>query len=89
MVETTASAPKSRCMDFGYFNVVIVLDIFVAAALMEYYCTKDAKIAGNIFELGFKKFKNNPEYILEYLDFLSHLNETNNTRWAVCLCEIN
>jgi cleavage stimulation factor subunit 3 len=47
---------------------------------MEYYCTKDAKIAGNIFELGFKKFKTNPDYILEYLDFLSHLNESNNTR---------
>ena len=28
---------------------------FVAAALMEYYCTKDTKIAGNVFELGFKK----------------------------------
>ncbi len=48
---------------------------------MEYYCTKEAKIAGNIFELGFKKFKTNPDYILEYLDFLSHLNDSNNTRW--------
>ena len=54
--------------------------MYVAAALMEYYCTKDSKIAGNIFELGFKKFKTNPDYILEYLDFLSHLNEANNTR---------
>jgi cleavage stimulation factor subunit 3 len=55
----------------------------VAAALMEYYCTKDAKIAGNIFELGFKKFKTNADYILEYLDFLSHLNEANNTRFVL------
>lgn len=48
--------------------------IFVAAALMEYYCTKDQKIASNVFELGFKKFKDNEEYILAYIDYLSHLN---------------
>lgn len=54
--------------------------IYVAAALMEYYCTKDKKIAGNIFELGFKRFKGNPKYVLEYIDYLSHLNEDNNTR---------
>ena len=33
---------------------------FVAAALMEYYCTKDTKIAGNVFELGFKKLVQAP-----------------------------
>jgi cleavage stimulation factor subunit 3 len=64
----------------NHFVVSFLQDVFVAAALMEYYCTKDAKIAGNIFELGFKKFKTNADYILEYLDFLSHLNEANNTR---------
>ena len=48
--------------------------VYVAAALMEYYCTKDRKIAGNVFELGFKKFKDNEEYILAYVDHLSHLN---------------
>ncbi len=30
---------------------------YAAAALMEYYCTKDKKVAANVFELGFKKFK--------------------------------
>lgn len=54
--------------------------VYVAAALMEYYCTKDNKVAGNVFELGFKKFKSNPAYILEYTQFLSHLNEDNNMR---------
>ena len=54
--------------------------VYVAAALMEYYCTKDKKIAGNVFELGFKKFKDNHKYVLEYIEFLSHLNEDNNTR---------
>lgn len=54
--------------------------VFVAAALMEYYCSKDKNIAFRIFELGLKKFSDNPEYILCYIDYLSHLNEDNNTR---------
>ena len=48
--------------------------MYVAAALMEYYCTKDRKIAANVFELGFKKFKDNEEFVLAYVDYLSHLN---------------
>ena len=54
--------------------------VFVAAALMEYYCTKDMKIAGNVFELGFKKHKTDRGYVSEYIQYLSHLNEDNNTR---------
>ena len=54
--------------------------VYVAAAHMEYYCTKDKKIAGNVFELGFKKFKTNEKYVLEYIKFLSHVNEDNNMR---------
>lgn len=53
---------------------------FVAAALMEYYCSKDKNIAFRIFELGLKKFASNPQYVLCYIDYLSHLNEDNNTR---------
>lgn len=48
--------------------------VYVAAALMEYYCTKDKNIAFRIFELGLKKFGDNPDYILCYIDYLSHLN---------------
>ncbi|XP_065209066.1 protein suppressor of forked isoform X2 [Planococcus citri] len=54
--------------------------VFVAAALMEYYCSKDKNIAFRIFELGLKKFSNCPEYVICYIDYLSHLNEDNNTR---------
>lgn len=54
--------------------------IFVCAALMEYYCSKDKNIAFRIFELGLKKFSDNPDYISCYIDYLSHLNEDNNTR---------
>ncbi|KAL0281231.1 UNVERIFIED_CONTAM: hypothetical protein PYX00_002281 [Menopon gallinae] len=54
--------------------------VFVAAALMEYYCSKDKNIAFRIFELGLKKFGDNPDYVRCYIDYLSHLNEDNNTR---------
>lgn len=53
---------------------------FVAAAWMEYYCSKDKNVAFKIFELGLKKFGDNPDYILSYIDYLSHLNDDNNTR---------
>ena len=49
-------------------------DVYVAAALMEYFCTKDKKIASNIFELGFKKYKEQVGFVSHYLDFLIHLN---------------
>nr|XP_032813917.1 cleavage stimulation factor subunit 3 [Petromyzon marinus] len=54
--------------------------VYVAAALMEYYCSKDKAVAFKIFELGLKKYGDTPEYILAYIDYLSHLNEDNNTR---------
>ncbi|KAL4083506.1 hypothetical protein QTP88_028822 [Uroleucon formosanum] len=54
--------------------------VYVAAALMEYYCSKDKNIAFRIFELGLKKYCDNPQYIISYIDYLSHLNEDNNTR---------
>lgn len=46
---------------------------------MEYYCSKEPKIAMNIFDLGLKKYSD-PDFALAYVDFLSHLNEDNNTR---------
>ncbi|XP_070535055.1 cleavage stimulation factor subunit 3-like [Ptychodera flava] len=54
--------------------------VFIAAALMEYYCSKDKSVAFKIFELGLKKYGDIPDYILSYVDYLSHLNEDNNTR---------
>ncbi|RWS07998.1 Protein suppressor of forked-like protein [Dinothrombium tinctorium] len=54
--------------------------VYTCAALMEYYCSKDKTVACKIFELGLKKFGSDPDFILSYIDFLSHLNEENNTR---------
>ncbi len=54
--------------------------IYIAAALMEYYCTKDNNIAFNIFNLGLKKYGQNVDYILAYIDYMTHLNEDHNAR---------
>lgn len=54
--------------------------VYVSAALMEYYCSKDTNVAMKIFDLGCKTFGDDPNYCLAYTDFLSHLNEDNNTR---------
>lgn len=48
--------------------------VYCAAALMEYYCSKNKEIAFRIFELGLKKFPENSDYIMSYVDYLSHLN---------------
>ena len=48
--------------------------IYVVAALIEFYCSKDQNIAYKIFELGLRKHQNETSYITAYLDFLSHLN---------------
>jgi len=58
----------------------IEFHVFVAAALMEYYCSKEKNIALKILELGLKRFGDNPEYAASYIEFMSHLNEDNNTR---------
>ena len=41
---------------------------------MEYLVTKDQTIALKIFELGMKKFGDEPGYIMAYLDHLTHIN---------------
>lgn len=51
--------------------------IYVAAALMEYYCSKDQNVAFRIFELGLKKFPDDVDYIMCYVEYLSHLNGMN------------
>lgn len=54
--------------------------LYTFDALMEFYCSKDKNVACKIFELGLKKYGHDPNYISSYIDFLSHLNEENNTR---------
>ncbi|KAF9898213.1 mRNA 3'-end-processing protein rna14, partial [Lobosporangium transversale] len=54
--------------------------VYIAAALMEYHCTKDASIAGKVFELGYKSFSDETDYVDQYLEFLIQLNDDSNAR---------
>lgn len=58
--------------------------VFVSNALLEYHADKKVDVAERIFRFGLDNAKpslaGNAAYALEYLDFLSHLTEDNNTR---------
>ncbi|KAL6735069.1 hypothetical protein Aduo_005546 [Ancylostoma duodenale] len=43
-------------------------------------CLQDKDVAMRVFDLGLKKYGDEPEYACAYVDFLTHLNEDNNTR---------
>ena len=52
---------------------------------MEYYSAKDKNLAIKIFELGLKRFSDKPEYVRQYMDFMSNMNDDNNTRYVPSL----
>ncbi|ORY53977.1 hypothetical protein BCR35DRAFT_310473 [Leucosporidium creatinivorum] len=51
-----------------------------ASATMEFFWNNDPKVATNVFELGLKTFSKEPEYVLQYLDYLIRTNNPNNAR---------
>ncbi|KYQ88973.1 cleavage stimulation factor subunit 3 [Tieghemostelium lacteum] len=54
--------------------------VYIALSLIEYYVNQDPKMARDIFEIGLKKFPLETPYINFCIEFLSNLNEENNTR---------
>ncbi|GAM23800.1 hypothetical protein SAMD00019534_069750 [Acytostelium subglobosum LB1] len=54
--------------------------VYIALGFIEYYVNQDTKTARDIFELGLKKFSTEIPYVHFYVDFLTNLNEDNNTR---------
>ncbi|KNC45972.1 cleavage stimulation factor 77 kDa subunit [Thecamonas trahens ATCC 50062] len=54
--------------------------VYIAAALSEFHFTKDLGIAVRIFEAGMEKYGTEPEYVLAYLDHLTHLNDESAAR---------
>ncbi|VAH72485.1 unnamed protein product [Triticum turgidum subsp. durum] len=54
--------------------------VYVAYATMSFCLDKDAKVAQNVFEVGLKRFMQEPGYVLEYADFLCRLNDDRNVR---------
>uniref|UniRef100_A0AC34R5A3 Suppressor of forked domain-containing protein n=1 Tax=Panagrolaimus sp. JU765 TaxID=591449 RepID=A0AC34R5A3_9BILA len=57
--------------------------IFIAGALMEFHCSKDVSVAQKIFDYGLKQYGNVPEFATAYVDFLTHVNDDNNTRVVI------
>ncbi|KAI9638306.1 putative cleavage stimulation factor, 77kDa subunit [Dioszegia hungarica] len=54
--------------------------IYEASALMEYHVNKDSGVAIRIFELGFKLFSDDVDYVIKYLQFLLNVNDDTNAR---------
>jgi hypothetical protein len=54
--------------------------VFLASALLEFVCHKEANIGLNIIRVGAQKFGEDPDYILHYIDYLIHLNDDSNIR---------
>jgi len=55
-------------------------EVYEAAALMEYHCTKATDVAMRIFERGLEKFPDEEEFALRYLGFLISINDDSNAR---------
>ncbi|KDQ20470.1 hypothetical protein BOTBODRAFT_100538 [Botryobasidium botryosum FD-172 SS1] len=53
-------------------------EVYEAAALMEYHCTKAADVATKIFEIGLKSFGEDAEFVLRYMSFLITINDASN-----------
>lgn len=57
--------------------------VYVAAAFMEYFCTKDKNIAYKIFQLGSTKFDHIPEYVLSFIELAKHINGKENFKNSI------
>ncbi|KAL4253804.1 mRNA 3'-end-processing protein RNA14 [Abortiporus biennis] len=55
-------------------------EVYEAAALMEYHCTKATDVATRIFEKGLENFPDEVEFALRYLGFLISINDDTNAR---------
>jgi len=55
-------------------------EVYEAAALMEYHCTKAATVATRIFEKGLEIFPDEIDFVLRYLGFLISINDE--TSWV-------
>jgi hypothetical protein len=46
---------------------------------MEYHINKQFEVARKIFELGLRKFSDQIDFILQYIDFMMHTNDDNSS----------
>ncbi len=67
---------KGRLIQFMHFKYMYI-QTQNGSIWMTFPCQQDKSVAFKIFELGLKKYGDIPEYILAYIDYLSHLNGKN------------
>eukprot|EP00494_Astrolonche_serrata_P011248 UN11326 len=58
----------------------VTCHVYLAAAKMEYHVNKNKAAARKLYEIGFELFSKEPEFVLEYIDFLTHRNDSKNLR---------
>lgn len=64
----------------AFKNPKVSYHVYIAAALIEWEDNNDANFATKIFDRGLKTFLTEPVYVNEYLRFLEHQKDKNNTR---------
>jgi hypothetical protein len=51
--------------------------------MMEYHTNKDSSVAIRIFELGFKLFSEEVDYVVRYLQFLLSINDDTSEQFSM------
>lgn len=54
--------------------------IYICATEIEQYINKDPKVATKLYRMGFDKYINEPDYVVQYIDFLTGQNDHQNLR---------
>jgi hypothetical protein len=65
---------RARSSNYTTYHVV------VASAWLEYFCYKETDIASRIFSVFAAKYGTEPGFVLQYVDYLEHLND-DNSKW--------
>ncbi len=77
---TEGLRPMRMCFGKARKSPHATWHVYEASALMEYHCSKEVKVAINVFELAMKTFGPDEALIVRYLDFLLYTNDENNAR---------
>lgn len=54
--------------------------IYICSAMIEYHTNREPVIASKIFEVGLKRFSENPDYVKAYFDYLVLIKDNTNAR---------
>jgi cleavage stimulation factor subunit 3 len=60
-----------------YYSTKVTLSTLINLSTSHSLSQQDKTVAFKIFELGLKKYGDQPEYILAYVNYMSHINGKN------------